>query len=367
MSKSGLRPFLATVVVVVVVLGVIFGLKFWKAHRASVAMAHRGPFVVSVSATPAVKMPWQPRIDAVASLIAVEGVHLTAQLPGQVTGIYFRSGQPVRKGQRLIQIDDSNQRAQLASDRATETLDRLNFQRSSSLFRLRATSRVSLDTARAAYEMARAAVANDLATLAKLSVSAPFSGRIGIRQVSVGQYMVPGTEIAALNTWNPLRAEFTVPQSQIDLVHPGDQVSVTINEFPGRHFTGRLSAMDSEVDSSTRNVTVEATIPNPQSVLRPGMFGEARVMVGAAKPVVAVPTVAISYSSFGDFVYVVQTRKSGGHTMRVAISTPVHPGDTRGGMTQILSGLQPGQLVVTAGQMKLRSGVPVAVHSGNAR
>ncbi len=366
MSKSGLHPFLSTVVVVVVVLGAVFGFKFWKAHQASVAMAHRGPFVVSVSATAVVKMPWQPRIDAVASLIAVEGVHLTSQLAGQVTGVYFHSGQPVRKGQRLVQIDDSNQRAQLASDRATETLGRLNYQRATSLFRLRATSRASLDTARASYEMARAAVANDLATLAKLSVSAPFSGRIGIRQVSVGQYMVPGTEIAALNTWNPLRAEFTVPQSQIDLVHPGDQVSITINEFASRHFTGRVSAMDSEVDSSTRNVTVEATIPNPQSLLRPGMFGEARVMVGAAKPVLTVPTVAISYSSFGDFVYIVQTHKSGGQTMRVAIATPVHPGDTRGGMTQILSGLQPGELVVTAGQMKLRSGMPVAVHDGNA-
>ncbi len=366
MSKSGLRPFLSTVVVVVVVLGAIFGFKFWKAHQASAAMAHRGPYVVSVSATPVVKMSWQPRIDAVASLIAVDGAHLTSQLAGQVTGVYFHSGQPVRKGQRLVQIDDSNQRAQLASDRATETLDRLNFQRATSLFRLRAASRASLDTARAAYEVARAAVANDLATLAKLSVSAPFAGQIGIRQVSIGQYVVPGTEIAALNTWNPLRAQFTVPQSQIDLVPPGDEVSIVINEFTSRHFIGRVSAMDSEVNPSTRNVTVEAMVPNPQSMLRPGMFGEARVRVGAAKQVLAVPTVAVSYSSFGDFVYVVLTRKSGGQTMRVAIATPVHPGDTRGGMTQILSGLKLGQLVVTAGQMKLRSGMPVAVHDGNA-
>ena len=366
MSKSGLRSFLWTVVAIVVVFGVIFGFKSWKVHRASAAMAHRGPFVVSVSATPVVTMPWQPRIQAVANLIAVEGVHLTAQLPGQVMGIYFHSGQPVKKGQRLVQIDDSNQRAQLASDRATETLDRLNYRRATSLYRLRATSQASLDAARAAYEMAKAAVANDLATLTKLSVSAPFPGRIGIRQVSVGQYLTPGTEIAALNAWNPLRAQFTVPQSQIALVRPGAQVSITINAFPGRHFPGRISAVDSEVDPSTRNVTVEATISNPQSLLRPGMFGEARVIVGTAKPAVAVPTVAISYSSFGDYVYVVQTHKSGGQTMHVAIATPVHPGDTRGAMTEILSGLKPGELVVTAGQVKLRSGMPVAVHSDRA-
>ncbi len=367
MSKSGLRPFLWTAVVIVVVLGALFGFKFWKARQAFVAMAHRGPFVVSVSATPIATMPWQPRIRAVAGLTAVEGVQLTAQLPGQVTGIYFHSGQPVRKGQRLVQIDNSNQLAQLASDRATETLDRLNYQRSASLYRLRATSKASLDTARASYEMAKAAVANDLATLAKLLVAAPFPGQIGIRQVSVGQYLTPGTVIAALNTWDPLHAEFTVPQSQVDLIHAGQQVSIGINEFPDRHFSGRVSATDSEVNPGTRNISVQATVPNPHSLLRPGMFGEARVMVGTAKPVIAVPTVAISYNSFGDFVYVVQTRKSGGQTMRVAIATPVHPGDTRGSMTEILSGLKPGELVVTAGQVKLRSGMPVAVHGGNAR
>ena len=362
MSKSGLRSFLRTAVVIAVVLGALFGFKYWKARRAFAAMAHRGPFVVSVSAAPATMKAWQGRIQAVASLMSVEGINLTTQLPGQITGIYFHSGQAVRKGERLVQIDDSNQLAQLASDRASETLDRLNYQRSNSLYRLHATSRESMDAARAAYEMARAAVANDQATLAKLSISAPFSGRIGIRLVSVGQYLTPGVAIATLNAWDPLRADFTVPQSQIGLVHPGQEVSIAVNGFSGQRFAGRVSALDSQIDPTTRNVAVEATVPNPHFLLRPGMFGEARVAVGAAKQALVVPTVAISYSSFGDYVYVVKTHKVDGRTMRVAVSAPVHPGDTRGTLTEVRSGLKAGELVVTAGQIKLRSGMPVAVH-----
>ncbi len=364
MSRSGVRSVVWTFLVVAVVLGALFGFKFWRAHKAFEAMAHRGPYVVAVSAAPAETVPWQRRIRAVASLVPEEGVALTAQLPGQVTGIYFHSGESVRKGQRLLQIDDSNQLAQLASDRASETLDHLNYQRSVSLYKLRATSRESLDAARAAYDMARAAVANDRATLAKLAVSAPFSGHIGIRNVSVGQYLTPGTQIAALTTWNPLRAEFTVPQEQMALVRPGQKVSVRVNEFSASSFPGHVSALDSQVDAGTRNVTVEAMIPNGKFLLRPGMFGTVQVDVGSATPMLAVPTVAISYSSFGDYVYVVKTRKAAGKTLRVAIATPVHPGDTRAGMTEILSGLKAGDLVVIAGQVKLRSGMPVVLHGG---
>ncbi len=362
MSKSGVRSFVWTAVIVAVVLGALFGFKYWRARKAFEAMTHRGPYIVSVSAARASTMPWQGRIRAVASLTAVNGISLTTQLPGQVAGIYFHSGESVRRGERLIQINDSNQLAQLSGDLASETLDRQNYKRARSLYRLHATSRENLDAAHAAYQMASAAVANDRATLAKLAVSAPFSGRIGIRQVSLGQYLTPGVTIAALNSWDPLRVEFTVPQDQAGLIRPGQKVSIGVNGFPGRRFAGRVRALDSQIDPTTRNVAVEATLPNRKLLLRPGMFAEATVAAGVTKPVLVVPTVAVSYSSFGDYVYVVQNRKMAGRTMQVAIARPVHPGETRGAVTEILSGLKAGEQVVTAGQIKLRSGMFVSVH-----
>jgi len=362
MSRSEKNILLRTAVVVVLLLAILFGVKAWLGYRAREALAHRGAFSVSVSAAPVGTAAWQQQIHAVANLVAVAGVHLTPQLPGQITGIYFHSGEYVRKGQRLVQIDDSNQRAQLASDQASAELARINYQRATGLYRAHATSRAALDTARAGYANARASVANDRATLAKLALSAPFSGWMGVRAVSLGQYLTPGTEIAALNAWDPLRAEFTVPQSELSLIHTGQSVVLGVNTFPGKAFAGRVIALSSEVDPSTRNITVDATIPNPGHLLRPGMFGEAALLVGAAKKVLVVPAVAITYNTFGDYVYVVRREQpKGGKPLQVAIATTVTTGETRDGMTEIVSGLKAGDTVVTAGQIKLRSGMPVTI------
>src|SRR5487761_488567 len=362
MSRSEKNILLRTAVVVVLLLAILFGVKAWLGYRAREALAHRGAFSVSVSAAPVGTAAWQQQIHAVANLVAVAGVHLTPQLPGQITGIYFHSGEYVRKGQRLVQIDDSNQRAQLASDQASAELARINYQRATGLYRAHATSRAALDTARAGYANAWASVANDRATLAKLALSAPFPGWMGVRAVSLGQYLTPGTEIAALNAWDPLRAEFTVPQSELSLIHTGQSVVLGVNTFPGNAFAGRVIALSSEVDPSTRNITVDATIPNPGHLLRPGMFGEAALLVGAAKKVLVVPAVAITYNTFGDYVYVVRREQpKGGKPLQVAIATTVTTGETRDGMTEIVSGLKAGDTVVTAGQIKLRSGMPVTI------
>ncbi len=366
MANSDRRIVVRTVVIVAVVLALIFGFKLWEERAEKAALAHRGPFMVSVTAAPVVKVAWRPEIHVVSSLVATAGVALTPQLAGQVTGIYFHSGEYVHQGQRLVQINDSNQLATLAEDRATEALDRITYQRAEHLFAARATSRANLDTARANLESATAAVANDRATLAKLAVSAPFSGWMGVRDISLGQYLSPGTEIAALNVWNPLRAEFTIPQNQSALIHTGQPVDITVDAFPHHTFVGHITALDSEVNANTRNITVEALVPNPHLRLRPGMFGEARVMVGTAQTHLAVPTLALSYSTFGDFVYVIEKHKAGPHTMQVAIATTVRPGATRGKMTEILSGLKAGELVVTTGQVKLRSGMPVLIQHSAA-
>ena len=366
MANPERRILWRTVLLVAVAIALIGGIKLWREHAARAAQAHQGPYEVSVSAAPVVKVSWRSEIHTVASLVATSGVNLTPQLSGQVTGIYFHSGEHVRKGQRLVQLDDSNELATLAQDRANEALARINFERAQHLYAARATSLAALDTAKADEQSAKAAVDNVRATLAKLSVSAPFSGWMGVRQISLGQYLAPGTEIAALNVWNPLRAEFTVPQSQSGLIHPGQMVALSVDAFPGQHFQGRVKAINSEINPNTRNVTVEALVQNPKMRLRPGMFGEAKILVGSAHERLAVPTVAVTYSTFGDYVYVIKSHKAGAHELQVAVSTPIKAGQARGPLTEVLSGLQAGERVVTAGQIKLRNGMPVVIHRGSA-
>jgi len=361
MAKSSTRVVVWTAIVVALVLGMLFGYKGWQGHRAQAAQAHHGPYAATVSAAPVQSVSWQRAIHAVANLVAVQGVHLTPQLSGQVTGIYFHSGQFVHKGDRLVQLDDSNQRAQLASDLAAQALAKASYERAERLYATHAASEADLQSTQAAYRSAQAAVADVQATLAKLSVSAPFSGWLGVRAVSLGQYLTPGTEIAALNVWDPLRLQFAVPQGEIGLLHVGQTVQLGVNAFPGQTFTGQVSALGSEIDPGSRSFTVQASLPNPRHLLRPGMFGEARLLVGEARKVLTVPSVAISYNTFGDYVYVIGSRRAGGQSMQVAVATPVQTGETRGGLTEVTRGLEPGARVVTAGQLKLHDGMPVSV------
>ncbi|MGH8801650.1 MAG: efflux RND transporter periplasmic adaptor subunit, partial [Casimicrobiaceae bacterium] len=328
--------------------------------RAHAAQAHHGAFEVSVSAAPVRMVSWQRRIDAVASLVALQGVHLTPQLPGQVTAIYFHSGQHVKQRERLVQLDNSTQLAQLARDTAAVELAEANYKRTQHLFPTHAASEADLQSSHAAYETAKAAVAGDRTTLAKLAVSAPFSGWLGVREVSLGQYLSSATEIVALNVWDPLRVQFAVPQSQLGLIQIGQAVQIEVDAFPKEEFVGRVTALGSEVDASSRNVTVEAHLPNPKLLLRPGMFAQAALLVGAPQKAVALPTGAITYNTYGDFVYRVETRNG----VQVAVATPVRTGETRDELTEILSGVKEGDQVVTAGQLKLHDGAQVKVAQG---
>jgi len=360
MAQSNVRVVVVSVIAVALALAALFGYKGLQDRRAHAAQAHHGAFKVSVSTAPVQSVSWQRRINAVASLVALQGVHLTPQLPGQVTAVYFHSGQYVRKGERLVQLDDSNQLAQLASDRAAVELAQANYERAQRLFRTHAASEADVQATHASYQTASAAVAGDRATLAKLAVSAPFSGWLGVREVSLGQYVSSSTEIAALNVWDPLRVQFAVPQSQIALIQAGQTVRIGVDAFPGQNFIAKVTALGSEVDANSRNITIEAKLPNSKRLLRPGMFAQAELLVGAPQKGLAVPTGAITYNTYGDFVYRVETR--GGE--QVAVATPVRTGETRDELTQVLSGLKAGEQVVTAGQLKLHDGAPVSLDHG---
>jgi membrane fusion protein (multidrug efflux system) len=342
-------------------LAVVFGLKLFFGYEMGVAMAHRPPYSVTVNAAPAGTARWRRRLHAVANIEAVQGVELSPQVSGWVTRIYFRSGRYVHAGQPLVQLDPSNEEAVLAHDRAAEVLDRLNFTRARKLYRIKATSLASLQAAQASYEAARAQVANDLATLAKLRVSAPFSGWTGVREVNLGQYLGPTSIITTLQSWNPLRVIFTLPQQDLPLLHPGETLTVRVNAFPHRSFLARLTALSSRVNPSTRNVTVDALLPNPGNLLRPGMFGTVRLPVGKPQTWTVVPTSAITYSTFGDYVYLIVTKTTPKGPLKIALAHPIVTGPTRGNRTAVRQGLKPGDMVVTAGQVKLHNGVPVTV------
>ena len=360
MAKSNFRAVLLSAIGVALGLAALFGYKGLQERRAHAAQEHHGAPVVSVSAAQVQTVSWQRRINAVASLVALQGVHLAPQLPGQVTALYFHSGQHVDKGERLLQLDDSTQLAQLASDQAAVELAQTKYARAQRLFATRAASEADVQAAHAGYRTAQAAVGGDRATLAKLSVRAPFAGWLGVREVSLGQYLTPGSGIATLTVLDPVRVQFTVPQSEIGAIAAGQAVNLTVDAFPGKTFEAKVSALGAEVDASSRNVTVEAMLPNPQHLLRPGMFAQAQTLVGAPQKVLAVPTVAITYNTYGDFVYRIETR--GGR--QVAVASPVRTGDTRDELTQVLSGLKEGEQVVTAGQLKLHDGAPVSVAQG---
>ncbi len=353
--------------VVVLSLAVLFGLVFgWKAfvsYKTHAFMASRGMPVIAVSTARVETARWHREINSVATLLATQGVTLTAQLPGAVTAIDFHSGEAVRAGSLLVQVDDQPQLAQLAYDIAQTRLAWSNLRRTRILYKGRAASRAALDTAVADYNSATARVAGDRATINQLALRAPFAGVLGIREVNLGQYLAPGTPIVDLQSYENLYANFNVPQQDLAHVHLHEKVDITVDSYPGRVFVGQVHAVDAAVNPQTRNLLVQAVIPNQDGALRPGMFGDARMIGKTAVPVLTIPAVALTYNTYGDTVYVVRHITRKGKTVLVADQVLVRTGRERHGRVVIKSGLKAGWTVVTAGQVKLHNGMPVAVNN----
>jgi len=354
------KQFILVVVILIIVFGAIFGGKMLVSHRAAVAAAHRSLPPITVSTAVAHNEPWSSFAESVGSLEAVSGTEITAQIAGNVTRIAFRSGQRVRRGELLVQLDDSTQMPQLHADQAKLQLAHSTLTRVRKLYAAHAASQSDLQTAQADDSGAQAVVAGDQATLAKLAISAPFSGNVGIREVSLGQYVSPGTAVVNLQTYDPMLLDFTLPQSSVSELGVGKTVVFSVNAYPDEAFDGRITAVGSQVDPATRNISVQATLSNPHGLLRPGMYGNVQINIGREHHGVVVPNTAISYNTFGDYVYVVTSAV--GHEM-LAHQHVVQVEDQRGGSALIASGVQAGDTVVTAGQQKLRDGAAVTVNS----
>ncbi|MBL9214942.1 MAG: efflux RND transporter periplasmic adaptor subunit [Opitutaceae bacterium] len=345
-------------VVVVLMLGAIKVAQFSEMSK----IDHSVP-PVAVSTIGAEAVNWQPTLKSIGTLAPVEGVMISADADGTVMRIGAESGSAVKAGDMLVELDTSVETAQLHSAEARANLSRINLDRARELWDRNATAKSEYDAVEAAAKQAVADVAALKAQIAKKQVRAPFDGRVGIRLVNVGQFVGRGQALLPLQKLDPIYVNFNVPQRQLPAIALGQAVSVSIDAFP-KPFAGRITAINSEVDSATRNISVQATLANPDEVLRAGMFARVEVQLPAAEELVVVPATAIAYASYGNSVFVVENMKDKEGKEYLGVRQQfVKLGATRGDQIAVTGGLKPGEQVVSAGVFKLRNGAHVRVNN----
>jgi membrane fusion protein (multidrug efflux system) len=346
------------------VIGLLGFVKFRQIQEAMGQAAAFQPPPESVTTVVAEKDTWRSTMSAIGTMAAVQGVTVSADLPGIVESIAFESGASVTEGDLLVQLDTRQEKAQLAAVEAARELATLNFERLHDLVDEGAITRAEYDRAAAEQKESDAKVAEIRAAIARKTIRAPFTGVLGIRQVNLGQYLSPGNAVVPLQSLDPIYVNFGVPQQDAATVAVGHTVRITTDSAAGAAFTGRISAINALVDEATRNVQIQATLSNPKGILRPGMFVQTEVLVGASRSIVTVPASAISYAPYGDSVFIVSDLKNqSGQTYRGVRQQFVKIGPARGDQISILSGLNAGDEVVSSGAFKLRNGAAVVVNN----
>jgi membrane fusion protein, multidrug efflux system len=357
------RMILMVVVMIAIIAGLGF-VKFKQFQAMAEQFAAMQPPPDAVTTIVATAEEWPATLNAIGTVAAVQGVTVSADLPGVVDRIAFDSGKSVQKGDVLVQLDTRQEQAQLVGAESQLQLARLNHERMKGLVQQDAVSRAEYDTAAAAQQQAEARLSEIRATIDRKTIRAPFSGVLGIRQVNLGQYLTNGAPIVPLQSLDPIYVNFAVPQQDGGQMRIGRTVRISSNEPGGGEFSGRISALDSVIDPTTRNVQVQATLPNPSARLRPGMFVQAQVILGAAQKVIALPASSINYAPYGDSVFIVGDMKNEhGQSYRGVRQQVVKLGAARGDQIAVLSGIKTGEEVVTSGVFKLRNGAPIQVNN----
>ena len=350
----------------VVAAAVIGGLGYFKTRQIQAAVKSHAftPPPEAVTTIVAKQEVWPSTLSVVGTMNAIHGVTVSADLPGTVDKINFDSGKWVKEGEVLVQLDTRQERAQLAAMQAQQDLAKINYDRMRQLVDEGVISRQDYDKAMADQRQTEANTAEIKAAIDRKTIRAPFSGVLGIRQVNLGQYLAAGNPIVPLQSLDPIYVNFNVPQQEVGRMQPGRTVRITSDNLPGASFAGKVNAIDSVVDQSTRNVQVQAIMSNPGGKLRPGMFVQVEVGVGQQSTVFPLPASAISYAPFGDSVFVVSDLKSPtGETYRGVHQQFVKVEGSRGDQVGVVSGLKPGDVVVTSGVFKLRNGAAIAVNN----
>jgi membrane fusion protein, multidrug efflux system len=358
-----IKRMLIMLVLFGVVLGGLFGFKGFVNGKIKEAMAGMANTPQTVSAAKAESSDWQPTIDAVGSLRAVRGADLSLEVPGVVEEILFQSGDEVQAGQILLRLRAEDEIAKLQSLEATAQLAQITYDRDVQLFKARAISQAVVDNDEANLRNFKAQVAQQKAIVDKKTLRAPFAGKLGLRQVDLGQFLSAGTVIATLQSLDPIFVDFLLPQQAVAQLTVGAKVEAKVDAFPDRMFTGKITAINPKIETASRNIQVRATLPNADQKLLPGMFATVQLETGAAQRLITLPQTAVSYNPYGSLVYLVDDKGKDpdGKPQLTARQVFVTTGATRGDQVAILKGVAEGDMVVTSGQIKLRNGVPVVV------
>ena len=352
-----IKPLIIVVVALGVVFGGIFGWKAFVDQQAQRQLASGKVPAVTVSSAQVAQEQWQVRVDAVGGLRAIQGVEVSTEVPGSVARISFQSGHRVARGDLLIELDASAERAELRALQAQLELARLDYARARGLQQRTALSQAKLDRAKSVMDSLSADADQQQALIERKSIRAPFAGELGIRQVNVGDYLSPGSEVVTLQRLNPIYADFTVPERRLQKLSVGQTIEVSVAAYPEAIFAGQITAISPKVEEKTRNVVLQGTLANSDRRLRPGMFARVAVRIGALTDVLTLPRSAITFYPYGDSVFLIEAHDNELTVARRQVVT----GRVREGRVEIMSGLLAGERVVSAGQLKLRNGQRVRV------
>lgn len=337
--------------IVVVLFGGIFGFKAFVDRMIAEAFDTMEPEPATVTTSTARTAEWVPRGEAVGTFRAVSGADLAAEVGGTVREIHFTNGDSVEQGQLLVTLDTETDRAELDQLEAARRLAELELERHQRLFRQDSVSRSELERVESEADQARAAAAAQEARIQLKTIRAPFDGRVGIRQVNVGQYIAAGTTVVNLQSLDPIYLDFTLPQRQLPLIENGARLQASVDAYPDEIFDGEINAVEPRLRESSRTVLVQATLSNTDERLRPGMFGRVNLDLGAPETVVVVPQSAIRFSTYGNSVFVVE----GQGEDRKVVQRFVQTGRTRGDLIAVTDGLDPGEEVASSGLLKLQN------------
>ncbi|CRM48653.1 Multidrug transporter MdtA [Pseudomonas sp. 37 R 15] len=364
-------PARRMIIMLSLVLSVVLMLAGYKTYwiYQQLQLLHGPKPPVSVATSNAFEIPWQRQMPAAGTLKALQGIDLSTEVPGVVTQLHFESGQMVEAGQPLLQLEHQTEQAELDVAKADQRLARQNFERGQKLVEISAISKGEFDRLGAEFNRNTAVVAQRTTALEKKHIVAPFTGTIGIRQVNVGDYLQSTQVIASLQDRRQLYVDFYVPEQAVQLIRIGQSVQVEVSARPGNFSLAKVSAINPIVDDSTRNVLVRATLPNPRDDLLPGMFANLRVLLDEPTAQTVIQESAIAFSPYGQYVFVITPDNNGEPQTADASDTPpliaeqrlIETGERRHGLVVVSKGLNKGEQVVTAGQLKLKHGTPVRI------
>lgn len=349
------------------IVGVVFGAIFgWYGIQKLIFIYFVNsyePPPVTISASTATSTTWQSYLSSVGTLTAINGVEISAEVPGVVREIHFNSGQFVNQGDLLVQLDTSVEQAELKSNLAKLKLAQISFDRYQTLRKTNATSQATYDTSQAEFKEAEASVEATQARIKQKTLTAPFSGKIGIRQVNIGEFVPAGTTMASLQSLDPLHVRFNLPEQNLPYLYLNQPIEINIQMAGEKSIQGTITAINSKVDQNTRNILVEAIIPNKNMQLYPGMFALIKVWLKEQKNIVTLPQTAISYSLHGDSVFIIKADAKDKHGKPIlhAFRQYVEVGERRGDIVSIVKGVKAGDQVVNAGQLKLQNGIHVVI------